>query len=293
MKIRSAFTLIELLVVIAIIAILAAILFPVFAQAKEAAKKTSCLSNTKQLSLSSIMYSGDVDDTLVMVWNSSQPVLRDNGSVYRGWAPWTLLVVPYVKSNAMYLCPDGETNGFIQAANFTARSEIYSDYGFNYGYLGNYNGQDATGLDIWSPLSATAVNRPANTIEFVDSNGVNYATADHAFVWSPGIGSVGVNPPDAYLSTQIFYGTGWGQGGSGDFSTYFNFPGYGGVDFRHGGKYVAGLLPDGGANTTYCDGHAKFLKAGALVSGTNFSPTQSGDMTYVTDINAYQWDPRN
>src|ERR1700759_5194353 len=64
--IRKGFTLIELLVVIAIIAILAAILFPVFAQAKEAAKKTTCLSNMKQLTLGVLMYQGDSDDALPM-----------------------------------------------------------------------------------------------------------------------------------------------------------------------------------------------------------------------------------
>src|SRR3954468_11217893 len=61
---RNAFTLIELLVVIAIIAILAAILFPVFAQAKEAAKKAVCVSNTKQVSLAWQMYATDYDDTM-------------------------------------------------------------------------------------------------------------------------------------------------------------------------------------------------------------------------------------
>jgi len=76
---RRAFTLIELLVVIAIIAILAAILFPVFAQAKEAAKKTTCISNTKQSALASIMYAGDADDTLSR--------LDNNGSCWYGEAP--------------------------------------------------------------------------------------------------------------------------------------------------------------------------------------------------------------
>ena len=65
---RSAFTLIELLVVIAIIAILAAILFPVFAQAREAARQTSCLSNTKQFAVATIMYVQDYDETYPMAY---------------------------------------------------------------------------------------------------------------------------------------------------------------------------------------------------------------------------------
>src|SRR5215475_12255888 len=76
---RTAFTLIELLVVIAIIAILAAILFPVFAQAKEAAKKTHCVSNTKQTALAAIMYSTDYDDVL--------PRHDNNGSCLYGESP--------------------------------------------------------------------------------------------------------------------------------------------------------------------------------------------------------------
>lgn len=62
---KSAFTLIELLVVIAIIAILAAILFPVFAQARESARATACLSNTKQMALGQLMYSQDYDETII------------------------------------------------------------------------------------------------------------------------------------------------------------------------------------------------------------------------------------
>jgi len=119
---KRAFTLIELLVVIAIIAILAAILFPVFAQAKAAAKKTSCLSNNKQISLGANMYATDNDDYF--------PYDRggDPGNTYYGQtyvngaldpaAPtnWVRSVYPYVKSFGVYACPvaidQDKTNGW-------------------------------------------------------------------------------------------------------------------------------------------------------------------------------------
>lgn len=84
---RKAFTLIELLVVIAIIAILAAILFPVFAQAKRAAKDTTALNNAKQLALGGTMYAADNDDATVP---DSQPVWP--------YASWSLLIWPYTKN---------------------------------------------------------------------------------------------------------------------------------------------------------------------------------------------------
>lgn len=86
----KAFTLIELLVVIAIIAILAAILFPVFAQAKDSAKKSSNLSNLKQISLAQLMYAGDADDQFALVVRPA-----DNNA---GWVTWVHGVQPYVKN---------------------------------------------------------------------------------------------------------------------------------------------------------------------------------------------------
>jgi prepilin-type N-terminal cleavage/methylation domain-containing protein len=107
--IRRAFTLIELLVVIAIIAILAAILFPVFSQAKEAAKKTACLSNLKQIGLGFTMYLTDSDDLL--------PDRRDlkTSLGYKPWSSWPTsdprggwalqILQPYLKSRDLFTCP--------------------------------------------------------------------------------------------------------------------------------------------------------------------------------------------
>src|SRR5215203_5217128 len=97
---RKAFTLIELLVVIAIIAILAAILFPVFAQAREKARQTSCLSNTKQIGLGLMMYVQDYDETYPM-----NMYLGQNADS----SPCVLLsqvaVAPYIKNMDIYRCP--------------------------------------------------------------------------------------------------------------------------------------------------------------------------------------------
>jgi len=106
---RRAFTLIELLVVIAIIAILAAILFPVFAQAREQARKTSCLSNTKQLGLSIMMYVQDYDETYPMNSYDGMAIgTADNetGSAnYISTDTWMWEVLPYIKNRQILVCP--------------------------------------------------------------------------------------------------------------------------------------------------------------------------------------------
>lgn len=93
---RRAFTLIELLVVIAIIAILAAILFPVFAQAKEAAKKTSCLSNFKQIGLGMAMYGNDNDDFYSPSQVGIPPSTQANNLAFS--YDWTFVTAPYIKN---------------------------------------------------------------------------------------------------------------------------------------------------------------------------------------------------
>lgn len=99
---KKAFTLIELLVVIAIIAILAAILFPVFAQAKAAAKRTADMSNVKNIGLGMQMYTSDNDDTLAptrqVVWDTMQRFQQTS---------WKDSVLPYIKNGGKYMKPDG------------------------------------------------------------------------------------------------------------------------------------------------------------------------------------------
>lgn len=103
MRLRKAFTLIELLVVIAIIAILAAILFPVFAKAKEAAKKTACLSNTKQNALAVMMYTTDYDGGFPMVAYGT----NGTGAIPGSTVIYSVFdaIVPYTRNKEIFVCP--------------------------------------------------------------------------------------------------------------------------------------------------------------------------------------------
>ncbi len=289
----NAFTLIELLVVIAIIAILAAILFPVFAQAREQARKTSCLSNAKQWTLGVLMYIQDYDETMVPAWDGADNIYRTNGTVYRTWDPWCNLVQPYVKNLAMTLCPDNPWNNSITngGLNTDAREKIYCTYGFNFEYLGIFQGADpnGTGNYLWSGIALAGIGKPAQEIMLIDCQGPDWADAGHGFVYTQPIGPV-VQPPDASYITS--FGGGWGN--QSDYSLYYDYPGYDGASFRHSGSaFVKNALPTGGASTAFSDGHVKFLRVGALTAGTNYAPNQDGGLVYQVDPTKYMWDPKN
>ncbi|NLO72741.1 MAG: DUF1559 domain-containing protein [candidate division WS1 bacterium] len=125
---RGAFTLIELLVVIAIIAILAAILFPVFARAREKAQQTACISNLKQIATALKMYSSDWSPRL---WNFNDTVYGGHRTTPTSvGGPW---LMPYLQSKQVWLCPSG-----LPADHKVARHA--SDYTFNIGYTAwSYN----------------------------------------------------------------------------------------------------------------------------------------------------------
>jgi len=165
---NKAFTLIELLVVIAIIAILAAILFPVFAQAKLAAKKTVALSNAKQLATAQFIYMGDSDDHLIKSWFGFPGDCNSWGSVYYSWK---YAIQPYTKSNGLLLDP---TNPFSSGTQYYTQAytdgvnpdvNLPQNYAVNDAIIGFANGQCAgaqycpPGLDTLDSLSD-----PAGTI---------------------------------------------------------------------------------------------------------------------------------
>jgi prepilin-type N-terminal cleavage/methylation domain-containing protein/prepilin-type processing-associated H-X9-DG protein len=160
----SGFTLIELLVVIAIIAILAAILFPVFAQAREKARQTSCLSNLKQMGTALMMYAQDYDELLCMGWTtyarSGQTVARD----------WTVDLAPYIK---MGNPTTGATvmSGVLREDLFTANQPFYQcpskppsrdTRGFRRGYGYNYWLAKVPGVGL------AAIPRPADAVAFAE-----------------------------------------------------------------------------------------------------------------------------
>ncbi len=177
MKRRLGFTLIELLVVIAIIAILAAILFPVFAQAREKARSISCLSNLKQLGLGLTMYVQDNDETFPFAgWRSDGSphvgTLPD-GRTYHGYVLWPLQIFPYVKSKNVFVDPsDTDPKNGLVANTDTTVSPIGDDNWFGKAWPMSYGvNSDIT----WppydraqSPVSLAAVNFPSDTYFFAD-----------------------------------------------------------------------------------------------------------------------------
>lgn len=143
----TGFTLIELLVVIAIIAILAAILFPVFARARENARRTSCLSNLKQIGLGFAQYCSDYDGHYPPAWDTTA-----------NWG-WAAMLQPYVKSNQLFQCPSEPLKG----------SDVYESGAYtDYAYSANF-GRYFPGGGIRVPPTESELTFPANSIVIFDA----------------------------------------------------------------------------------------------------------------------------
>lgn len=222
-KSKKGFTLIELLVVIAIIAILAAILFPVFAKAREKARQASCLSNMKQIGLGWMQYVQDYDETY--------PAMFIAADGYRGY--WIYKLQPYIKSIQVIQCPTFGDN----------KSKFYATAGSSFPYDSNWTVTDVNGRGPYFPTYGTAY-------------GMNCGLYVASGSWScgPTLAQFG-SPARTVLQADCYnyIGSTW----YGSFSIYWPNEGYmgttgSGVDFRH----------SEGANFNFADGHAKWMKPG-------------------------------
>jgi prepilin-type N-terminal cleavage/methylation domain-containing protein/prepilin-type processing-associated H-X9-DG protein len=263
------FTLIELLVVIAIIAILAAILFPVFAQARESARRTVCLSNTKQMGLAFAMYTQDYDETTPAVIHDS--ALAEDPDFW-------FIVQPYVKNVNVFYCPDRtewlmDNDGDDCSGQPSNPKKTCIGYGYNWGIA-------------------------AGSITGLVGARIHFHDAGHSGYIQPGVplasivasaqtfayGDTGDNPRYTICSDYIFqYYTPNNPGGNGGTS---NYPLTSNAGIRHGGNL----------NFAFVDGHSKRVKFKAGLTALSLSdgpnvlvglPANTAEQTYwCTDPNA-------
>lgn len=236
------FTLIELLVVIAIIAILAAILFPVFARARENARRASCMSNLKQIGLGIMQYTQDYDEQYPMAG------IELGGDYW--WTAWPSRVQPYVKSLQVFACPDdsaaGKVNGWGTGISYASNT-----------YINNYRGNAGVMASPWNnprPTALAAVNRPAETIMVTEKH-------------SDAIIKSGIDGPDMNSSVLWPSSSITGDGVDGGATGWYSWAGPDLIpNGARSGAYPLG--PNGAvdpihletANFLFADGHVKSMR---------------------------------
>jgi len=310
----KAFTLIELLTVIAIISVLAAILFPVFAQAKMASKKITSLSNVKQIIDAEMIYQNDYDGYFVLSTqdfaDSSCPL---TGNCIDGLASptldWPDLLIPYIKTLKIFVDPGtGDPNGDFAASGPHSIIQNWGNdaqYGYNYNFLspmqqtGNH-GWSATGHIYGVGRSDSLGVHPANTAMFATAQGYasatsaayQYLTPDDDWANPPGamqytlpaLDRVVVTSPGCFMGTAPFWTCGW----------VYNTPaGYGGPISSN----VRVYQPYGEGIVGWVDGHASVMTPNALAAGTDFgTSTWTGGETIwgstgavITNLSTYLW----
>jgi prepilin-type N-terminal cleavage/methylation domain-containing protein/prepilin-type processing-associated H-X9-DG protein len=263
----SAFTLIELLVVIAIIAILAAILFPVFAAARAKARQTACLSNTKQMALGAVMYATDNDGYNFL---SGYENAGGNQATYMPEGTrWWNAIYPYLKSSGVVACPSdssidniADINGTNDPGNTPADLTRYS----RFSYLINDNlggGSYTNNVAAWAPFSDASINSSSQCIQFIEGvRGFSAAEIAQDF----GCFIAGVNS---------------------NYITWANCAPPGGTWIIDSSD--AALLPfhTSGTNCAFCDGHAKWSITASSSGAGKISLVQQ-NLPWETYVNPAQ-----
>jgi len=181
---KRGFTLIELLVVIAIIAILAAILFPVFARAREKARQTSCLSNMKQMGLAEAMYAQDYDETFLPY--------ACGDAAYPGQSfTWLTLVQPYMKNLQMLDCPSDEGNATALSSWVSPREMSFYGGIWHVSYAANAI-RDWPSVPGWDSnyygphninVKIARCAAPAETISIIEGQAHEFWSTNHLELW--------------------------------------------------------------------------------------------------------------
>jgi len=259
---RSGFTLIELLVVIAIIAILAAILFPVFAQAREKARQTSCLSNTKQVALATLMYSQDYDELLPLgttQGENGQWFWNFNLAVPFDWRPdvavgdprltaaanhWGNSTQPYMKNYGLWACPSGIPTSVTSAANEAGARKPFAHVSYA------YNG-------LLSQYSQAGIATPASLPMYWEGRGKVQMKGFALTVPALRCTETGMNTSCSYIPWK----SGCSTSKNGETSAWF------GVN--------TAWVHTGGMNFALADGHSKWRRLGGTIS--------PGDTDYRVD----------
>ncbi len=278
---QRGFTLIELLVVIAIIALLAAILFPAFAQARENARSASCQSNMKQFGLAFLQYSQDNDEHLPILGDIAYTagcggqscILTNTGGLYGQAEGWGWQVFPYVKSLQLYVCPSDSSRvpGYAPSGTVTHVSYAYNaSIGGDGGYIPALSYK-------YSVLGAlTQFTEPPRTIMLLEVGSANpgggCGGTDGAAVGAQEGGASGAYSPGT-TGDGLLYGPGVGNNGCVVYATG-----------QMGNRQVsATLFPGagrhlGGSNYLLADGHVKWY-VGSSVSSGFIAPTATSAQT--------------
>lgn len=270
LRLLRGFTLIELLVVIAVIAILAAILFPVFAQAREAARKVSCLSNCRQMGTAVMMYAQDYDEMYPSCsWDTPPLGTADNDSRnpnYRTAMSWPFKIQPYLKNRQVFVCPSDPNpkNGWSCYQDFSGSGcdaawgiPTPISYAPNLevlGYVGYQNSSGCLGdgsfIPDWNqaPKSMAAVPSPASTYLIAD-----YGRCTLEAWW--------VNNLRAANYTRVHNASAPGGGRTVD-----------GTDPWKSRKQATSVYRHtNGSNIVYVDGHARWGHGDRITSGDDWT----------------------